>query len=395
MFKILIRKIRSLFRILKVTSERMPLKPGFKSKFFYLIDTVLRYLQSNIAKFPLNLWYKPPWVQVEVTTKCNLACPRCFRSTLVEKERDKDMSLETFSKIVQGIDSIDEIVFLGTGEAFMNPKFLEMLRLARARGVIISIATNGMLLNEEIIKDLIDLKVYIVNFSIDGVKKETFERIRVGSDFERVISNIKKLDDAKKKLGSRYPRLDACYTIYRDNINELPDVINLAHRLGIATVNLETAISFNKLGRQYEIYSLNPDHVQKIYDETKKRAKVLGIHIPSFPLPLEACRVRLVCSSPWRYILVRCDGMVFPCTYYHHYTVNYHWVKDGRLVIEKTNALGECMGDVNKESARKIWNNQKYRTLRDELRTGREKAPHKGCIFLTGIQSTGNKGIPV
>ena len=63
--------------------------------------------------------------------------------------------------------------------------------------------TNATLLNDTISKKIIDSGVDVVFFSVDGASKETFEKIRVGANFERVKENIR----SNKLIGALYKHL--------------------------------------------------------------------------------------------------------------------------------------------------------------------------------------------
>jgi MoaA/NifB/PqqE/SkfB family radical SAM enzyme len=76
--------------------------------------------------------------------------------------------------------------------------------------------------------------VHQLCISIDGATKETYESIRIGGKFDKLMSNIKALNAAKEDLSSRLPKIWFNITLMRSNIRELPHLVKLAHTLQVA-----------------------------------------------------------------------------------------------------------------------------------------------------------------
>ena len=102
--------------------------------------------------------------QIEITSRCNLRCKYCPHPTM-KREKD-DMTWFTFTKAMEHVEyynqlgSQPELSFTGMGEALLHPQFLDMLEYAREfyNGKIL-FATNGILLTEDIAKELKKLNV--------------------------------------------------------------------------------------------------------------------------------------------------------------------------------------------------------------------------------------------
>ena len=79
-------------------------------------------------------------------------------------------------------------------------------------GIFIQFVTNGSLLNEKLINNLCEKKnISLIGVSIDGATKETFEKIRVRSNFELIISNTRRLISKikEKDKSRRYTNVEA------------------------------------------------------------------------------------------------------------------------------------------------------------------------------------------
>ena len=63
------------------------------------------------------------------------------------------------------------------------------------------------ILTDEIAKELIELGIERIYFSIEGATKETYEKIRVGANYDKVIDNIKRFIQLKKEMKSPIPEI--------------------------------------------------------------------------------------------------------------------------------------------------------------------------------------------
>jgi MoaA/NifB/PqqE/SkfB family radical SAM enzyme len=130
------------------------------------------------------------------------------------------------------------------GEVFALKGFRELLEDVKTcvDRPIVSISTNGTLMNEEWCNRMIDTPFQTVTISIDAAKPETFERIRQGARLETVISNIKLLQRLKKERNSWYPNLDVFFVIMRSNFREIPEFLAMLLELEIYEVSFQTLL---------------------------------------------------------------------------------------------------------------------------------------------------------
>lgn len=100
------------------------------------------------------------------------------------------MSLDTFHSIFKDFTP-RSIKLNWRGEPLLHKQLIEMVAYAKNRGVVdVSLNTNGLLLNEEIIEGLCDAGLNWIIISVDGATKYTYESIRKGGDFGRLFQNI-------------------------------------------------------------------------------------------------------------------------------------------------------------------------------------------------------------
>jgi radical SAM protein with 4Fe4S-binding SPASM domain len=89
------------------------------------------------------------------------------------------------------------------GEPLLNKNICDFVTWAKDDGHTVAFTSNGALLTPELSKKLLQTGIDRIIFSVDGFKAETYEKIRVGSDYETVKNNILNLSQNNKELGNK------------------------------------------------------------------------------------------------------------------------------------------------------------------------------------------------
>ena len=248
----------------------------------------------------------PLCVDIEIASICDLACPYCFRSSVVTP--DKVMPIEDYKRI------LDQVVELGCpsiklnwrGEPLLNPKVYEMIKLAKEAGILdVIINTNGTKLGYDSMLQLAEAGLDFIIISVDGATAQTYEKNRPGrfrhNTFEALISNIKAAWKVKTELGFKYPYVRI---------------------QGVGTPELlkEADLFLRELGSSCDEIAINPysDRGLPVTFEN-------GIVPPGDELPLlvmkdglgndYAAYRRKPCMQPSQRMMVTYDGRVAACCY--------------------------------------------------------------------------------
>lgn len=246
-------------------------------------------------RFEIKLPY-PLHVDLELTFACNLRCPMCIMSLPKEDlkawgdQRGK-MSLETARRLIdEGVQEGQASLGLnGTNEPLLTPYLVDIIEYAHAQGILdIMFNSNGFLLTEELSHSLIDSGLTRIMFSLDAITESTYDRIRVRSDFNRVMRNIETFLRVKREKGAVLPLTRVSFV--KMNINE--------HELGDFVDHWAEKVDFLSI-QQYG----NPFQGDKKGEKEELRAQNLDFQFE------EAFR----CPQPWVRALVRNDGQVLPC----------------------------------------------------------------------------------
>ena len=193
-------------------------------------DLVLNEIEILQKKTILSSKMKRLWVTV--TSRCNIRCKTCG---LWKKQWD--LPYKTAKEVMENYPYMERLVWLG-GEVFLYKHFEEMFDEAgKWNNLKQQIITNGYVLNEKWMNKIIRTQNTELTFSIDGVTKEVYEEIRQGSNFERVISNIRYIFNLKKTLGIKKDiRMNS--VIMKTNYKQIYDLLELAHNEGFNQLSL-------------------------------------------------------------------------------------------------------------------------------------------------------------
>ena len=145
---------------------------------------------------------RPTTVMVEVTNWCNLACRMCGTN---EATRTKGfMSLDIYDRIVaQSVAlGVRNLALHTVGEPLLHGDLPEMIRRAKAAGLHVFFSTNGMPLTDAKVDALLDTPLDAIRISVDAFDAETYERVRVGGSFRRLLDNLRRLRRERDRRGS-------------------------------------------------------------------------------------------------------------------------------------------------------------------------------------------------
>lgn len=138
---------------------------------------------------------------IQLTNRCNMKCKHCF---VHAETKGIDIGITLFeTKIIDTLKDMNvERVTLTGGEPLLYKDLTKVTQLILKNNMKVTLCTNGLTLNEELIKSYSLLGNVKVNISLDGIEKEGYENFRgVENSFEIVRRNIKLLSKHKLLKG--------------------------------------------------------------------------------------------------------------------------------------------------------------------------------------------------
>jgi hypothetical protein len=187
-------------------------------------------------------------VYVEPTNACNLNCRTCVRHAWDEPEGF--MEWDTCVAVVEGLVEVagsgtgGTLAFMGLGEPLLHPRFLDMVRLAKGRGLRTEVTTNALLLTPGLARELLDAGLDQLVVSIDGASAEAFGRVRSGASLEKVIANVRGLHDRRGPNYGPGLRIGIEFVAMRSNIGELAGLNGLAAQLGASFIIVSNVLVY-------------------------------------------------------------------------------------------------------------------------------------------------------
>jgi radical SAM protein with 4Fe4S-binding SPASM domain len=331
----------------------------------------------------------PREIQIEVTGACNLRCRMCLVSYRPALHRVAgSMTLEAFKRIVDALPDLETITLQGLGEPLLAPDLLGMIEHASARGVRAGFNTNATLLHREAAERLVAARLAWLCVSLDGARAETYEAIRRGARFSRVLANVRGLVAVMRDARATLPDLSIVFVAMRRNIAELPEVVRLCDELGVRALRVQNlSHSFDDTdpaGEYREIRdstarearwqraASHPDEAaaRSAFAEARSLSEELGVELrlPSIEADRAAPRAEGApgCDWPWRSAYVRHDGKVQPCCML---------MGEGRAIL----------GDANDAGFAEVWRGEPYRAFRQALLTTEAPAVCRGCSMYRGV----------
>lgn len=340
-----------------------------------------------------------------LTSRCELRCIMCHHS-LPGRSPVTELSDLVWGRMKEAIGAATEIVVSGSGDPCMHPRFAEMMNevgALRRPQVILHTSMNFWGKNHA---DAVVRNVHELYMSIDAVCSETYEKIRVRGDFEKVVANIRKVVARRKELGISPKDMSISWGILPMalNLEEVARAPQLAAELGVDEILLQPLFEIDRIDQSALHPSLLP-RLREVLEETRENCERYGIryhntiqHVECSAQPVAEpqwaagelpgvnegasqemfawqqpteCPNVLECADAFRQIMIYADGTVHACG-------------------DRFNP----MGNLNEATFAEIWNGERFTTFRQGVMTsGRKVCP--GCVNQRWIPEPNLENLPM
>jgi radical SAM protein with 4Fe4S-binding SPASM domain len=175
------------------------------------------------ARLPLN-------GTIEVTRRCPLTCSHCYNNLPMGDRAAQvgELSADEHRRLLDEMAEAGCLWLLYTGgEIFARRDFLDIYAHAKRRGFLITLFTNGILIDERIADYLTEERPFAVEITLYGRTRETYERLTgMPGSFDRCMRGIHLLHDRGLPLKVK----TVAVTI---NKHEVSDIQHFAQDLGV------------------------------------------------------------------------------------------------------------------------------------------------------------------
>lgn len=300
---------------------------------------------------PISTPFNLSIVQVEISSKCVLKCPRCPRTELDLPWLNQEMSLEQFKLVFskEVLDQIQDLLFCGhTGDALYAKDFLDIVEYVKQTSQTrIQITVNGSYKKPDWWAKLGRLlgDADGVTVSVDGWDNESNNKYRVNSDFDSIVSGIRTL-----RANSE------CYinwsTIYFEfNQHHIDQIADIARELGCDSFHLVKSAKFDNhyLVNGTDLLKPSIEFVSK--NNNYERKKIIFRRENPFAIKqTKQVHAFAKCMNGAKEINVTVDGYVFPCGWFNTgYQENAFFQRNK----DKINAYTRSIKDILEDP---LWN---------------------------------------
>lgn len=302
------------------------------------------------------------YIQLELTTRCNLRCPSCIHGQTGIAADNLDHN--TFIALINTVPSLRHVSFVGMGETLLSPHLTEYISLCSERGIRTAITTNGtvsLTRLEAVLKSGLNK----LTISIDGHNDETFSYARGGAQLAKVLTFA---SEAVRVATTTGGEVWGGITLTKYNVEYLSDIVATIGGSGISNIYIESIhhwgsdFSLNDLS----VFSLPVQHVTKQIEKALGVAGKAQLNVKVFDYKRifdEGISMPRMCGWPIDACVVRANGTIAPCC------------------IQLQGEDRVSFGDLAKESLPEIWLSDSYKRFASSFCQRKEPEYCRKCIY--------------
>lgn len=211
----------------------------------------------------------PLFITWSITSNCNLRCKHCFRNEYECNELNQEIIDKYTDLFIK--KKVNRIILTG-GEPLTSKNLFYITNKLRGK-IKLGIATNGTLLNEEIIIKLKEDNVKDFQISLDGASEYYNDFIRGKGIYKKIIESI-------KLLQKYHCHITIAMTVNSFNYDDiLHNSLPLMRDLGLKKLRIEYYIPIN---RSNDLKSVDNIKMTKLEEELIKNSGDIQIQTPRF-----------------------------------------------------------------------------------------------------------------
>lgn len=218
-----------------------------------------------------NESYSLTHVYLYSTQRCNLHCYHCYQDTVFSPigshglTKHLEFSLGSLASFIDDARPLGlQLVKLTGGEPLIRRDIKEMISMLAARGVEITMETNGTLVTPELADFLVDKRVGL-SVSLDGSTSELHDALRgVKGAFEKTTAVI-------KFLAARSPNLKVITAVSHRNLSDVQNICDLVSSLGVREIKINPVNELGVAGTSSNSqYLLNAVEINDLFEAVRR-----------------------------------------------------------------------------------------------------------------------------
>jgi radical SAM protein with 4Fe4S-binding SPASM domain len=312
----------------------------------------------------------PREVYIEPTNRCNELCQTCPR-TFLTREPEADLDFERFVRVLDQFPGVERVVLHGVGEPLLARDLPLMVAEANRRGARVLFNSNALALHRRLAERLVAAGLDELRVSMDAADPRTYLAIRGVDGYDKAMRRTADFCRLLRDLEASRPRVSMVFMAMRENLAELPAVIERAGAMGVDAVVLQRLVYFDT-GMAVEEQSVMGEDLSPMLAPCHAAAARAGVRIlgtggfsPGDSLkPIDARRPWSGCARPWRSTYVTANGNVLPCCFAPFTTKDYE---------------GVILGNLFERPMEEIWNGSRYEEFRSAHASDDPPECCRGC----------------
>jgi len=346
-------------KMLRRTKEAIQIRKDFMK--YLTLKKIINYLKwkNDLKKRKITTSSFPYTIDFQPSGYCNSNCRLCPVGLRIKGPEKGFLEFGKFQEIIDDAkDYLVQINFADWGEPFLNPSIFAMIKYAEDKKIITSASTNlHFFETEKEFEKLLISGLSFLTISLHAVSQETYEAYQPGKNFKETTEKIETLVNLRKKMKKDKPNIRLAFVITKKNQHEIEEMQRFARKLGavsdIYTASLNLRFYLDDTNKTIEMVkewaqdekidmcTWHKERINELYEIILKEKEISFDRLDKL-----GYSGRHFCRDPWKTLTVNWDGTIsLCCVDYNKY----------------------IMGDTSKESIIKIWNNKKYRDVREYL----------------------------
>lgn len=333
------------------------------------------YSKYGKAFVPLRYFF-------ELTYRCNLQCPYCY----VGEDRNKqELSTRDWFNVIEQIPFYSIVTLVG-GEPLVRKDFIPILeKVCKKTFGKVNVVSNGILLNDEIVKAFIKNRMVLLSVSLDGYGSNHDHNRNKEGIFDKIYNNLETVNSYQKR-----PMVDIKTIVLENNLDDLPKLYKMCSDMNFEFLSISFLRNNNlkqnsKLFETFvpEFYENHPikkyfdmEHFKEVYKELeslKKKSKTLIRFSPKFELAKDPLlkieeffnsdetrpvnEIYKPCKFPFSNMFITPEGNVYPC-------------------------LSQKIGNIKENRIKEIFNKPNYCCFRKNLKVSKVFGACQMCCEL-------------
>jgi len=309
------------------------------------IEDNARLNQQEFEEGQRVLVSSPRTVFVQAAGPCNADCQFCSKDDQYEFFNLNAYKERFSQKLFPYMHKAEEIVLTGSGEFLQHENAKEILQFFDSTFPYAHkmFSTNGSSLKPDIAEIIISsFSDYTIHVSLHASNARLHKEITRMDTFHLILGQLQHLLTQRGTRGN--PRIHLYFVANTVNIEDLPNFIRLAHRIGADKVMCSYNYIYKKTQNDLSCF-LKQDITNKVFKEAQHLSQELNmpLELPPF-FSQETYQQKGICNEAWSQIMIDAQGAILPC-----------------------DASGTCTESLLEKDFMKIWNGEYYRNLRSSL----------------------------